>query len=178
MDTFIYRFSQQLHWRPKPLQILAQPQSAHGVASSSPGFLTGPSVGTLRGHYNSNKTPTWIPGCMNQHAAEGGYPQTQPIPVFKWQARGNAYCHQLRLPRELVSMVTLMVLLENGVRLCASARAWAKECVRSHMKEGKGCNDWLKRWVAVVRLHQHSVFSVWSISYFCAKINCSPDITF
>lgn len=33
----------------------------------------------------------------------------------------------------------------------ASARAWAKECLRFNMKEGRGCNDWLKRWVAIVR---------------------------
>lgn len=34
-------------------------------------------------------------------------------------------------------MVTLMVLQENCVRVCvrASARAWAKECLRFNMKE-------------------------------------------
>lgn len=54
----------------------------------------------------------------------------------------------MRMPRELVSMVTLMVLLENCVSVCVHTPT--PGCMPFNMKKGKGNNDWFKRRVALV----------------------------
>ena len=66
-------------------------------------------------------------------------------PVFKWQARSDADSDQVMVPGELVTMVTLMVPLENRVSLCVCVCVCVCVCACLH-----AFLIWQRGWAATI----------------------------
>ena len=103
---------------------------------------------TKKKNHNNNEERS----LLTPHFSASTWETASIDPVFKWQARSDADSDQVMVPGELVTMVTLMVPLENRVSLCVCVCVCVcvPPCV-FNMTEGMGCNHWLKRWVVIVR---------------------------
>lgn len=143
MDTFFYRFSQQLHWRPRLLQLPALPHNAHGGAGS---FHQGHQWNTACQLKNpTGPSNTWW--VSYHHAAERNI------------LNHTLYSFSSDKPSQLAVVVDQHYWSTSTagfhgdidgdvgklcVYVCARGRA------RFNIKEEKSCYDWLKMWVVVV----------------------------